>query len=68
MTSMENEGGTHPSSAGAIKGTVKWFNPAKGFGFITLEDGQDAEKTIRIRSAISIGRSCGCLLAGDPEA
>ena len=21
-------------------GTVKWFNDAKGFGFITLEDGQ----------------------------
>lgn len=23
------------------KGTVKWFNDAKGFGFITTEDGQD---------------------------
>ena len=22
-----------------IKGTVKWFNPGKGFGFITPEDG-----------------------------
>ena len=23
------------------KGTVKWFNDAKGFGFITQEDGSD---------------------------
>ena len=23
------------------KGTVKWFNPDKGFGFITSEDGKD---------------------------
>lgn len=24
-----------------IRGTVKWFNNEKGFGFITTEDGQD---------------------------
>ena len=42
MASMENEGGTRPSGAAPMKGTVKWFNSAKGFGFVTLEDGQDA--------------------------
>lgn len=24
-----------------MKGTVKWFNDSKGFGFITAEDGND---------------------------
>ena len=26
---------------GRLKGTVKWFNNAKGFGFIGREDGPD---------------------------
>ncbi len=39
---MEHEGGTRLSGTAPIKGTVKWFNTAKGFGFVTLEDGQDA--------------------------
>ncbi len=24
-----------------MRGTVKWFDPKKGYGFITKEDGQD---------------------------
>lgn len=24
-----------------VKGTIKWFNDSKGFGFITREDGPD---------------------------
>ena len=26
------------------KGTVKWFNAEKGYGFITGEDGQDVDR------------------------
>lgn len=27
--------------AGKVKGTVKWFNAEKGYGFISTEGGQD---------------------------
>jgi CspA family cold shock protein len=37
LSSNFTEGG----STGMANGTVKWFNDAKGFGFITKEEGGD---------------------------
>lgn len=37
----DNEG-PRPISQASAKGRVKWFNPTKGYGFITLDNGGDA--------------------------
>jgi CspA family cold shock protein len=41
MANFENNG-SQPLAKASVKGTVKWFNSTKGYGFITLEDGSDA--------------------------
>jgi CspA family cold shock protein len=40
MSSSESSS-TKPVKNGQERGTVKWFNAAKGFGFITRENGED---------------------------
>jgi len=41
MTNFDN-GDAQPLAQASVKGTVKWFNATKGYGFITLENGSDA--------------------------
>src|SRR5580658_7058951 len=41
MANFDNNG-SQPLARASVKGTVKWFNSTKGYGFITLEDGADA--------------------------
>jgi CspA family cold shock protein len=40
-TSRGGDGNTEGASMARITGTVKWFNDAKGFGFISREGGPD---------------------------
>jgi cold shock protein len=41
MTNFDNDD-PQPLAQASAKGTVKWFNATKGYGFITLENGGDA--------------------------
>ncbi|MGD0143635.1 MAG: cold shock domain-containing protein [Rhizomicrobium sp.] len=41
MANFDNNA-SQPLAKASAKGTVKWFNSTKGYGFITLEDGGDA--------------------------
>ena len=41
MSSSKSSSSNAIVTEGREKGTVKWFNAAKGFGFITRENGED---------------------------
>jgi cold shock protein len=41
MANIDNNG-LQPLAQASVKGTIKWFNASKGYGFVTLENGGDA--------------------------
>jgi cold shock protein len=53
MTNIENEG-FQPLAQASAKGSVKWFNVSKGYGFVTLENGGDAFCHASALSALGI--------------
>jgi cold shock protein len=48
--------GSKPSSGGTVEGTVKWFNPDKGFGFIAPDQGSK-DVFVHIRAVERAGLS-----------